>query len=67
MFIKYRVNIIETEFWKRSYLIDAPDEQEAKRRVYEGDYYWIEEVSDDYDSTIDREIIEIKPINTNEN
>ena len=62
---KYLVKVSETELWTRYYEVEANSEDEAKKTIKEWNPYFIRDCADseDYEDTLDREIIEIELFN----
>lgn len=57
--MRYLIKTEETELWNRTYLIEADSEEDARKKLYTWDTYYINEIDDKYCETTDRNILEI--------
>lgn len=59
--MKYVVKAIEEQSWTVWYLVEAESGDEAKSKVYGGE--WDEELDNEYNETTYKEVIEMEPYN----
>ena len=61
--MKYIVKSRETEVYDFRYIVEADSADEAEQKVLDGQWEDVETIDDEYQETVDREILEIEPYN----
>ena len=61
--MKYIVKSRETEIYEFRYMVEADSADMAEQKILNCDWEDVETIDDNYDSTVDREILEIEPYN----
>lgn len=61
--MKYIVKSRETEIYEFRYMVEADSADMAEQKILDCDWEDVETIDDNYDSTVDREILEIEPYN----
>ena len=61
--MKYIVKSRETEIYEFRYMVEADSADMAEQKILDCDWQDVETIDDNYDSTVDREILEIEPYN----
>ena len=63
--MKYIVRSRETEVYDFRYIVEADSADEAEQKVKDAQWEDVETIDDEYQETVDREILEIEPYNEN--
>lgn len=61
--MKYIVKSRETEIYEFRYMVEADSADMAEQKILDCDWEDVETIDDNYNSTVDREILEIEPYN----
>ena len=61
--MKYIVKSRETEIYEFRYMVEADSADMAEQKILDCDWQDVETIDDNYDSTVDREILEVEPYN----
>ena len=61
--MKYIVRSRETEVFDFRYIVEADSTDEAEQKVLNAQWEDVEMTDDEYQETVDREILEIEPYN----
>ena len=65
--MRYYIKTRETESWNMSYAVEAESRDEAIQKILNCDWADVDNIDDEYIETIDREILEVEPINEEQN